>query len=78
MNIVPSGDVTNHFLRNVVKIAGGNEVKVTSDKLICALNILSFKPKNMLTYFEVCAKNGCKWIYKVRFNLLPPAVDDEM
>ena len=51
MNIVPSGDVSSHFLRSVVKVAGGNEVKVTSDKFSCTLNILSFKPKNVLTFF---------------------------
>ena len=49
---------------------------VLSDKILYNLSILSFKPKNVMTNFEVCADNGCKWVYKVRFNFLPPPVDD--
>jgi hypothetical protein len=78
LNIVGQGDVSGHFLRSAVKLVGSSEVMVLSEKIGFSLSILSFKPKNVLTVFEVCARNGCKWLYRVRFNFLPPPVDDQL
>lgn len=75
--MINAGDPADtSLIKNAIKIANSKEAVVLSEKVTYGLNILSFKPKNILTHFEVCASNGCKWIYKVRFNFIPPPVDD--
>lgn len=41
------------------------------------LSVLSFKPINMQTHFEIWTENGCKWIFRCDFLFIPPLIDDK-
>ena len=38
--------------------------------------MISYRPKNVSTSFEISRADGCKWVYKCDFCFLPPPIDD--
>jgi hypothetical protein len=65
-------------LKGAVKPQTSGEAVVAAEKATFTLGILSFKPRNAQSHFEILAENGCKWVYKCDFNFLPPAIDDRL
>lgn len=52
ISLVNAGDAgEGSLLKNAIKIANGKEAVVLSEKVTYGLNILSFKPKNLLSHF---------------------------
>jgi hypothetical protein len=52
LHVVNAGDPSdNSLMKNAIKIAGGKETVVLTDKVVYPLTVMSFKPKNIVTFF---------------------------
>lgn len=43
-----------------------------------SLGVMSLKPKNIQTLFEIRTLQGCKWTYRCDFNFIVPPPDDSL
>lgn len=50
---------------------------VSKEKVAYQLSILSFKPRNLQSVFEISTDDGCQWIFRCDFLCLAPPLDDK-
>jgi hypothetical protein len=71
-----ANEVNDNLAKNIIKVLNNGECIAAAEKAVFQLAVVSYKPINMQTQFEILAENGCKWIYRCDFGFLQPPIDD--